>query len=147
VRAIKKIIVHVSVSRFGDMELIRAWHLERGFRDIGYHFVITNGIIGSGDKYREADDALIQPGRPLSEPGAHTKGYNHDSIGICLIGNYHFTPLQFLRLDELITRLCKAHSIPRSEVYRHANFDPLKTCPNIPTAAFTYFFKEVKNEL
>ena len=44
-RKIKNIIIHCSVSDFGDAELIRSWHVdERGWRDIGYNGVILNGI-------------------------------------------------------------------------------------------------------
>lgn len=52
---------------------IRRWHKQRGFRDVGYHYIIRlNG--------------KIEHGRPLDEWGAHAKGYNSNSIGICYIG-------------------------------------------------------------
>ena len=52
---------------------VRTWHERRGFRDIGYHFLIHL-------------DGTIERGRPLSQPGAHAKGYNADSIGVCYVG-------------------------------------------------------------
>ena len=75
-RDIKRIIIHCSATKEGqdfDVEDIRRWHKAQGWQDCGYHYVITL----NGD---------IQEGRPLEKAGAHTKGYNQDSIGICYIG-------------------------------------------------------------
>lgn len=58
------------------MEHLRSWHLDRGFDDIGYHYVIEwNGA--------------VRIGRPLILPGAHclADGANNDSIGICVTGD------------------------------------------------------------
>ena len=46
---------------------------KRGTRDIGYHFVIQR-------------NGEVDEGRPIEQTGAHVKGHNHDSIGICYIG-------------------------------------------------------------
>lgn len=75
-RKINKIIIHCSATPCNqdyDIEDIRFWHRSRGFKDIGYHYVITT-------------DGIIQSGRDIEEIGAHCKGHNHDSIGICYIG-------------------------------------------------------------
>mgnify|MGYP003135228528 FL=1 len=75
-REINKIIVHCSATREGenfDVAEIRKWHLARGFNDIGYHFYI--------DLYGE-----IHKGRDISKIGAHCKGHNRNSIGICYCG-------------------------------------------------------------
>jgi len=45
----------------------------RGFNDIGYHYIIELS-------------GLTVVGRPLWKPGAHVKGHNKDTIGICYIG-------------------------------------------------------------
>lgn len=76
-REINRIILHCSATPEGrdiDAETIRGWHVNgNGWADIGYHYVIKlNGEIESG--------------RPLDTKGAHTKGHNDDSIGICYIG-------------------------------------------------------------
>ncbi len=75
-RIINKIILHCSATPEGrdvDMEELREWHKARGFSDVGYHYVIhING--------------LMEVGRPIGKIGAHCKGYNKDSIGICYIG-------------------------------------------------------------
>jgi len=75
-RPIEYIVVHCSATKpsadIGAAE-IRRWHLDRGFADIGYHFVIRrNGV--------------LERGRPLTKPGAHVKGYNRRSIGIVWVG-------------------------------------------------------------
>lgn len=73
--AIRRIIVHHSASPLTTtLEDIKRWHLERGFDDIGYHYVIES-------------NGLIRYGRPLPLMGAHAKGSNWDSIGVCLVGD------------------------------------------------------------
>ena len=75
-RKIDRIVVHCSATRENadySVDDIRGWHKQRGFRDIGYHFLI--GL--SGD---------IKKGRPIEQVGAHAKGYNTHSIGICYVG-------------------------------------------------------------
>ena len=75
-REINKIIVHCSATREGEnyeVAEIRKWHLARGFSEIGYHFYI--------DLYGE-----IHKGRDINKIGAHCKGHNRNSIGICYCG-------------------------------------------------------------
>jgi N-acetyl-anhydromuramyl-L-alanine amidase AmpD len=48
-------------------------HLARGFSDIGYHKLI--GLKGE-----------IWDGRPLWSVGAHVKGFNNSTIGVCYVG-------------------------------------------------------------
>ena len=75
-RPITEIIIHCSATPEGKdytVADIRRWHLARGFRDIGYHYVI----------YR---DGTIHHGRPLTQAGAHCTGHNRHSIGLCYIG-------------------------------------------------------------
>lgn len=75
-RKITEIIIHCSATIEGKdytVSNIDRWHRQRGFRKIGYHFVI----------YR---DGSIHTGRAISEVGAHCTGHNAISIGICYIG-------------------------------------------------------------
>ena len=90
-----KIILHCSASSFGNAALIAKWHVqERGWSGIGYHYVILNGWLTS-NVYHPDYNGHIETGRPLdndpvvknSEVGAHVRGYNYKSVGICLIGN------------------------------------------------------------
>lgn len=73
---IRYIIVHCAATPEGkDFTVadIRRWHKERGFKDIGYHYVV----------YR---DGSVHTGRPEAKAGAHCKGYNNCSIGVCYVG-------------------------------------------------------------
>lgn len=76
-REIKRIILHCSATPEGrdiDAATIKDWHVNgNGWSDIGYHYVIKL-------------DGDIETGRQLDRVGAHTKGHNKDSIGICYIG-------------------------------------------------------------
>ena len=75
-RKINKIILHCSATREGKpftIDDIRRWHKERGWKDVGYHYVIHL-------------DGSVHAGRAESVIGAHCKGYNRNSIGICYIG-------------------------------------------------------------
>ena len=75
-REINKIIVHCTATpegRHTTVEDVRRWHLDRGWSDIGYHFLIYL-------------DGSVHAGRPVEKPGAHTKGHNKGSIGIAYVG-------------------------------------------------------------
>jgi len=140
-REIKKIIVHCSMSDFGDAETIDRWHRERGFRCIGYHYVILNGCRKKGH-YNDKDDGVLEIGRPLEEIGAHCRGHNHDSVGICLIGNHHFSIKQLKRLIQLISFLRQDSRIGNVPVFGHRDFNPHKTCPNFDIQDLNLIFKE-----
>ena len=76
IRKITDIVIHCSATE-EDEEIdaadIEVWHNERGFSGIGYHFVVKL-------------DGTIEEGRPLELAGAHVKGHNKKSIGICYVG-------------------------------------------------------------
>lgn len=76
-RKINKIILHCTATPEGKdytVAQIREWHVKgNGWKDIGYHYVI----------YR---DGSIHEGRPVEQVGAHCKGYNANSIGVCYVG-------------------------------------------------------------
>jgi len=121
----KRVIVHCSdtpdyskdaLTYDYDVDDIRAWHLKRGWSDIGYHFVITR----SGE---------LQEGRALSRMGAHVKGENHDSLGICLIGKEDFLDEQFKILGDLYAYILLRFKIDSDQWYCHNQFDRRKTCP------------------
>lgn len=127
---IKKIIVHCSASSFGNVAIIDRWHKERGWKGCGYHYVITNGVATKRQPYDPEYDGLIQKGREWKETGAHCKGHNHDSVGICLIGRHHFTAKQLLvALPNLLITLGDL-GISADDIYGHCEFST-KTCPNI----------------
>ena len=75
-RKIDSIIVHCSATKAGQdftAADIDRWHRERGFNGIGYHYVIRL-------------DGRLEKGREINLPGAHCKGWNELSIGLCYIG-------------------------------------------------------------
>lgn len=124
-RKIDKIIVHCSATPEGksfSVADIRRWHKQRGFSDIGYHYVIYL-------------DGSVHVGRPLAKAGAHCKGYNAHSIGVCYIGGCEAhtqkpkdtrTPEQKASLVKLITEL--RQRFPNASVHGHKEFAN-KACP------------------
>ena len=144
INRIKNLIIHCSVSNLGDVPAIRSWHLARGWRDIGYNLVITNGVINSDDDYVYKLDGIIQKGRELDfdayvskeEKAAHTLGYNENSIGICLIGKKKFTIDQYLSLYHV----CKVFKRINPDIQIKGHYEMStskgKTCPNFDVAHF-----------
>lgn len=82
-----------------DAAMVDGWHRARGWRKIGYHFVILN--------HRCADkpDGAIETGRALAEIGAHAQGLNQRSIGICCVGRGDIEPLTSAQGTSLINLL------------------------------------------
>ena len=113
------IIVHHSATENGNVEIFRREHKERidkngqKWPDIGYHFVITNG--------NDGPDGEIQKGRDIRKQGAHAKGRNADSVGICLVGKDQFTNKQKKALIQLLADLCQKYKIEPSSktIQRH----------------------------
>ncbi len=119
-RQIEEAIIHCSASdnpHHDSINIIRDWHLERGFKDVGYHFFIK----GNGS---------IEIGRDISIPGAHCEGHNKFSIGICLHGNVSFSEQQFKSCARLLTMLRSLW--PHIKIYPHNEYNRAKTCPNFP---------------
>jgi N-acetylmuramoyl-L-alanine amidase len=126
-RQINKIIIHCSATREGEnipVETIRKWHVDgRGWSDIGYHLYI--------DLYGE-----IHKGRDIAKIGAHVKGHNRNSIGICYCGGVEAdgkTPKD-TRLDcqkdalNAVLRTLKA-MYPEAKIHGHRDFSN-KACPS-----------------
>lgn len=143
-RKINKIVIHCSDSEFGNASLIRGWHTkERGWQDIGYHYVITNGIVESAFSYDEDKDGIIEEGRPLEISGAHVKGHNKESVGVCLIGKHHFTGKQLYdALPTLLRLLISAYNLSAEDVCGHTELDANKTCPNFAVENLLTLLKE-----
>ena len=75
-RQINLIVVHCTATKNGvavPVQTIARWHKSRGFKAIGYHYVIQ-------------PDGHVDVGRDEEQPGAHAKGHNAHSIGVCLVG-------------------------------------------------------------
>ena len=124
-RNINKIIIHCSATPEGKnftVKQIDACHRQRGFNGIGYHFVIYL-------------DGSIHVGRALAKAGAHCKGHNAHSIGVCYIGGVATdgktpkdtrTDAQKASLVKLITEL--RQQFPNASVHGHREFAN-KACP------------------
>lgn len=133
-RLIESIIIHCSYT-YPDMDIgvpeIRDWHVNgNGWSDIGYNYVIRrDGQIEPG-RDRDGDGDVIE------EVGAHTKGFNANSIGVCLIGGKHssnvpifnFTRAQMNSLDALVMELWEDIPTIRS-IRGHNDFTDAKLCP------------------
>jgi N-acetylmuramoyl-L-alanine amidase len=125
-RHINEIIIHCSATPEGrdyTVADIDRWHKARGWRGIGYHYVI----------YR---DGSVHAGRPVEQIGAHCTGHNANSIGICYIGGVAAdgktpkdtrTPAQRIALRELVEELRAKY--PGATVHGHREFAP-KACPS-----------------
>ena len=125
-RKINEIIVHWSATPEGRAHTvadIRRWHKQRGFVDIGYHYVIYL-------------DGTIHAGRALERTGAHCTGHNKNSIGICYIGGMTKdmkmakdtrTPEQKKALHSLLKQLRK--QFPGARIFGHRDF-AAKACPS-----------------
>lgn len=124
-RKITEIIVHCSATAefrdFGAADIDR-WHRAQGWDCIGYHYVVKL-------------DGTVQEGRPIERMGAHCKGHNANSIGICYIGGLTAdgktpkdtrTAAQKAALLSLIRRL--KSNYPGAKVYGHKDF-ARKACP------------------
>lgn len=119
-RKIEQIIIHCSSSdhdRHDNIKSIRSWHLEKGWRDIGYHYFINK----SGH---------VAFGRKIKTIGAHCRGENKDSIGICLSGNIHFTEFQYHSCQLLIKNLMHIFDLDENDIRPHNVYNKNKTCPN-----------------
>lgn len=132
-RKIEKIIIHCSATPEGKnftVDDIRRWHTSpvgkggNGWSDIGYHYVIHL-------------DGTVHQGRPLEKSGAHCRGYNRHSIGICYIGGLTSdrrfpkdtrTPSQKTALRRLVEQL--RLRFPEATVHGHNEFNRAKACPS-----------------
>jgi N-acetyl-anhydromuramyl-L-alanine amidase AmpD len=121
-RKIDYLVMHCSATRGGQKVTVKditEWHKARGFRTIGYHYVVY------------ADGTIVE-GRPLEEIGAHVAGHNQNSIGICYIGGLDVmgkakdtrTPEQKKAIRELLLKLRRQY--PNAAICGHRDFSPDK---------------------
>lgn len=126
---VKYIAVHCSATPpdqdIGFKEIDRM-HRMRGFLSCGYHFIVRR-------------DGTLEPGRDLSLRGAHVEGFNHCSVGICLIGGVdktkamkpeaNFTEAQLMTLATLVKIL--TGQFPHAETQGHRDFPNVaEACPS-----------------
>jgi N-acetyl-anhydromuramyl-L-alanine amidase AmpD len=144
VRKVDHLIVHCSASsataNIGAKE-ITEWHKARGWRTIGYHYVIRR-------------NGKLELGRPVEEVGAHVgdcgPGWNTRSVGVCLVGGVNeqgkptnnFTDEQFDTLEWVLLFLLK--KFPGSAVMGHRDLIKLTKAPpkDCPSFDVTSYLKE-----
>ena len=129
-RKITEIIIHCTATPEGrpvDVNTIRRWHRDRGWNDIGYHYVVML-------------DGTVEGGRLLQTPGGHCQGHNANSIGIAYVGGMTAdglrakdtrTPAQRAALRRLVADLLQR--FPRATVHGHREF-AAKACPSFDIA-------------
>ncbi len=124
-RKINRIIVHCTATPAGrDVAVaeIDLWHRQRGFKGIGYHYVVDLG-------------GVVHAGRSVEEIGAHCRGYNRGSIGVAYVGGLSAdgkmpadtrTDAQKVALRAFVNELKRIY--PDATVHPHSEF-AAKACP------------------
>ena len=117
---------------------IRQWHLDRGWNDIGYHYVIRR-------------DGTLEHGRPVNIIGAHVGNNNTKNIGICMAGGLkeghsntpedNFTDKQYTQLTKLLIELVDKY--PSVELKGHNDFPGYESrgCPCFNQHAYFRWFR------
>ncbi len=123
------IVIHHSATSNGGAKAFDKMHRDKGWDELGYHFVIGNGS--------ETGDGVVEIGTrwPKQKYGAHCKTpdnqYNDYGIGICLVGNFDDsrpTAAQMKSLAKLTGYLMKTYRIPANHVIGHGDAKPTD-CP------------------
>ena len=125
---IKYLVVHCTATPEGrevTAAEIRRWHREKGWRDIGYHYVVLL-------------DGTVESGRSEATPGAHAQGVNQMSLGIVYAGGLASdgktakdtrTPAQKASLVKLLTSLKTKY--PQAQIIGHRDVPGTnKACPS-----------------
>jgi N-acetylmuramoyl-L-alanine amidase len=143
---IHTIVVHYSATypdTYVDRSIIDRWHKDRGFREIGYHWVITR-------------DGTLQEGRPEGTMGAGVRGHNSaDIIHVCWAGGleratgpnkgvWNPAKVQEDRLVELIRNIQKRHP-KATTVVGHIDLGPSQ-CPGLPKGGVAKWWAEKQKE-
>jgi hypothetical protein len=114
------IVLHHSASPAGNVATFRELHRARGWADVAYHAIITNG--------RGGPDGALQAGRPERQQGAGVWGNNKDRLQICLVGNFEKghpgftgqpTAKQLRTLGEWLIEKIRKHRIPTTKIHGH----------------------------
>jgi N-acetylmuramoyl-L-alanine amidase len=119
-RYINEIIVHCTATPAGrphTVDDVRRWHREKGWSDIGYHYLVYL-------------DGTVHNGRDVDIAGAHCTGHNTNSIGVCYVGGLGGdtrTEEQKAGLIRILTELRGLY--PNAKIYGHRDFAN-KDCPS-----------------
>lgn len=111
---------------------IDQWHRDRGWSGIGYHFVIRRS-------------GKVETGRPVTRQGAHARGFNRNTIAVCLVGGVdtdsepedNYTKAQYAALVRLVNDLRTEHDIV--SVIGHRDLPGVrKACPCFDVVEWVY---------
>lgn len=114
------IVIHHSASPSGSAAVFDKMHRQKGWDELGYHFVIGNGT--------DSGNGQIEMGSRWTKQkhGAHAKTadnrYNDYGIGICLVGDFDKdrpTPQQIAALTRLTAYLMRTYHISAINVIGH----------------------------
>ena len=113
-REVSALVIRSSLTT--PCDLIDARELDRRAR--------TRGMLKIGFHYVVPRDGRVELGRPVSDPGVHTPGFNHRSVGICLVGGVddqgieteNFTEKQLGTLGILLIALLGV--FPAAEIHK-----------------------------
>ena len=122
-----QIIIHHSLTKDGrtlSWPAIRYYHVNvNHWTDCGYHYGL--------ELYHLQYEILT--GRMMTEQGAHCLGCNHDSLGVCFVGNFDKAEPATEQWElglRLVHSLMTVFNIPSDQVYGHRHF-ARKTCPGL----------------
>lgn len=127
------VVHHAAAPRSTTVETIRGWHKAKGWRDIGYHYLLRQPTDGA--------DCVLSMGRPHDldgeweswEYGAHSQGENSHTVGICLIGNFETEEAPAEMWDLLVQQcasLCVTFGLDADAVKGHREMPGAATaCP------------------
>lgn len=143
-RSINLIVVHCTATVEGrdhDIDDVAKWHKARGFKAVGYHYLVKL-------------DGVVEAGRPEHQVGAHVDGHNTNSIGVCYVGGLGLqdgrakdtrTSAQKRSLESLLRDLKRRY--PRAHIVGHRDLSPdkdgdgtverhewMKACPSFNAA-------------
>lgn len=143
-RDINEVIVHITASNDNaTVEDIRQGHIQRGFSDIGYHWIVDRqGVVHKG-----RDEDII---------GSHVAGYNADTIGISYIargkdsdqnGEYgkYMTESQRIALEKKIADILMRHKLEVKDVSGHNQYNLGKACPCFKVNKQPEFLEHIKS--
>jgi N-acetylmuramoyl-L-alanine amidase len=132
-RKVTHIVVHCTATPEGREHTakdVRSWHKKKGWRDIGYHWLVRL-------------DGTVEPGRAETQIGAHVEGHNGTSIGVVYVGGIDKdtfkpkdtrTPAQKKALRDLLLDILGRY--PGCTILGHRDFPGVnKACPSFDAAA------------
>tara|TARA_R100001015_G_C4619610_1_gene176358 strand:+ start:116 stop:532 length:417 start_codon:yes stop_codon:yes gene_type:complete len=133
-KSTESIVIHCSATKSSmDIGLveIRKWHVEdNGWRDVGYHYIVRR-------------NGEVELGRRHDDTGAHAAGYNHKTIGVCMVGGMaddnsaenNFTDKQWTSVSDLIKQI--KVNYPDVNVIGHNEISS-KECPSFDVQKWYY---------